>query len=177
MEICYSVAVKLSKNTQKQFIKFLIIGTANTALDFFIYVLLTRAFTYFEEHYLMAAAVAFLIAGANSYFWNKKWTFRDTRSVSYKQLVRFYMASGVGLFVNQFTLWTVVQLLTGSTIGEIRPEAVLGLESIHLLADYYDLIGKVIASGAAAGVNFVMQKLWTFKPEAVHTESAPEGQQ
>lgn len=157
--------MKPSKKTQRQFIKFLIIGTANTALDFVIYLLLTRAFEYFEEHYLVAAAISFLIAGGNSYYWNKRWTFRDKTAITKRQLLRFYSASGVGLVVNQFTLWATVQILSATVLGEKYPNnGILDVQSVNYLADHLDLIGKLIASVAAAGVNFAMQKLWTFRP-------------
>lgn len=122
----------------------------NTLLDFFIYFILTRTSDFFAQHYLTAAGVAFLIAGINSYYWNKKWTFKDTSAVTSKQLLRFYSASGVGLFVNQVTLWLSTTLIVQMVVNQT-------------VADHADLVGKIIASLAAAGVNFLLQKLWTFR--------------
>lgn len=147
--------MKYSTNTSRQLVKFLIIGTANTALDFFIYALLTRSFVFFADHYLLAAAVAFSIAGANSFLWNKKWTFRDTSAVSRTQILRFYAASGVGLVVNQFVLWASVWAITAVAGESPTAYSISAVENA-------DLIGKLCASAAAAGVNFIMQKKWTF---------------
>lgn len=127
--------------TAKQIIKFGIIGVANTVIDMLIYLALTRFTEYFSEHYLAAATIAFFIAGAHGYLWNKYWTFRDPTAISSKQVAQFYIASGIGLFTNQILLWMVV-----SNFGQ-----------------EYDIYGKIIASGGAAVVNFIVQRLWTFR--------------
>lgn len=147
---CFSFdTVMAMSTTMKQIIKFGIIGVANTIIDMVIYIGLTRLTDYFAEHYLVAATIAFFIAGAHGYLWNKYWTFRDKTAISSKQVALFYIASGIGLVTNQLLLWGVV-----STFGQ-----------------EYDIYGKIIASGGAAVVNFIFQRLWTFR-HTYHKRSA-----
>src|SRR3972149_8476407 len=77
----------------KQFIKFVIVGSVNTAIDFFIYFSLTRGADFFERHLLSANIIAFSIAATNSFFWNKKWTFRDQGKNYHVQYSKFLIVS------------------------------------------------------------------------------------
>lgn len=139
----FDIVVHRMKVVIFQFIRFGIVGAGNTVLDALIYISLTR---FFHLHYLLAAAIAFLIAGLNSFVWNKHWTFRDAVSYSHIQLVRFYVAAGVAFIMNEGVLWIVVS------------------------SGVYDIIGKLIASFSAGGVNFLLQKFWTFSSRATHTK-------
>lgn len=137
------------KMTLFQVMRFGIVGSVNTGIDLLIYLGLTRSTNFFASHYLLAAAIAFLIASLNSFIWNKHWTFRDGVEYSHKQLVRFYIVAAVALALNQIILWLLVSF------------------SLH------DALAKLLASVSAGGVNFLMQKFWTFPivRDAVHTSS------
>ncbi len=126
--------------TYQQFIRFATIGVVNTLLDAAIYIGLTRGLNFFHDHILLAALIAFMIAGLHSFFWNKYWTFKESGSSKHTstQLVQFYSASGVALIVNEFVLWTVVSM------------------------EVNDIIAKLIASAFAAGTNFLLQKTFVF---------------
>lgn len=139
------------KTTLFQFFRFGLVGAGNTALDFFIYFSLTRSTNFFAEHYLAAAAIAFFVAGLNSYIWNKHWTFNDGLRYSYTQLIRFYSVAAIALVINQFCLWLLVE------------NAALN-----------DLIAKLGASMVAGGINFLLQKFWTFPSHVAPIEQTVE---
>jgi putative flippase GtrA len=130
-----------------QFIRFAVVGAGNMVLDTLIYIALTRGFHFFEENYLFAAFLSFVISSTNSFYWNKKWTFKDTKQFHHKQLMAFYFASASALGINQFVLWFLV-------------------EQIHL----FDIFAKVIASFCAGGLNFSLQRFWIFRKKENESE-------
>ena len=100
------------KRTILQFSKFGIIGIGNTAIDLAVYAALTRGFSFFGEHYLVAAFISFVISGVNGYYWSRKWTFKHhsgrVHKTTTRQIVKFYIASAVALAVNQGFLYLFV---------------------------------------------------------------------
>ena len=126
------------KTTFFQLVRFVVVGSGNTLIDAVVYIALTRGFDFFATHYLLASTIAFVIAGFNSFVWNKHWTFKDGISYSYAQLFRFFVVIGITYSLNQLFLWWFVSL------------------------GIYDIVGKVAAGVFAGGVNFTLQKLWAF---------------
>lgn len=126
------------KDALFQFIRFGLVGTSNSIIDLVIYIGLTRGLDFFAHHFLVAALIAFLIAGINGYYWNRRWTFRNGKGFVRDQVFRFYVAAGIALTVNVVLLWALVN--TG----------------------LYDIAAKVIAGGTAGAINFLLQKFWTF---------------
>ena len=126
----------------KQFVKFAIIGTVNTFIDFGIYFGLTRSSEFWEAHYLWANLIAFMTAATSSYIFNKNWTFRDKNKKVRIQFSKFLLVSATGLILNETILYLLVK---------------------H--AELYDLLAKVLAVGVVLFWNFTINKLWTFKPQ------------
>ena len=124
----------------KQFIKFVIVGSVNTAIDFFIYFSLTRGTAFFEQHLLSANIIAFSIAATNSFFWNKKWTFRDQGKNYHIQYSKFLIVSIGGLILSQGIF-------------------VLGVHYLKIS----DIITKLAAVVIVTFWNFALNKWWTFK--------------
>ena len=122
----------------KQFIKFGIVGSSNTLVDFVIYIFLTSALSW---HYMAAATAAFIVAVTWSFYFNRRWTFRARargRSVR-RQYVRFVMANGLSLMLNLSLFYIIVD--------------VYGV---------YDLFAKAAAGSIMALFNFNLNRLWTF---------------
>lgn len=128
----------------RQFIKFGIVGGMNTAIDYSIYYFLTRSFDYFQEHFLIANLMSFIIAVTNSFLWNKYWTFRDKGKKYHIQFPKFFMVNIIALTISQITLYLLVKEL--------------GMN---------DLISKAVAIVIALFWNFFMNKYWVFKKKAV----------
>jgi putative flippase GtrA len=115
----------------QQFVKFFVVGVSNTLVDLIVLNWLIWLFSISAgPGYSLFKAISFIIANLNSYFWNKKWTFKTARG-DFRQ---FFVVSLVGLLVNvaaasfvvnfigpQFGLtskiWANVGALTGSVIG------------------------------------------------------------
>ena len=55
----------------RQFVRYLVVGVANTALSFLVYRLLLIAGT----PYVVAAPVAFIAGAVNGYVFNRRWTY------------------------------------------------------------------------------------------------------
>ncbi|MFA6391516.1 MAG: GtrA family protein [Patescibacteria group bacterium] len=125
-----------------QFVKFAIIGTANTFVDFGIYFGLTRSFQFWENHYLWANFVAFAVAASSSYILNKNWTFRDNNRRIRIQYSKFILVSAAGLLINETILYLLVT---------------------H--AEIHDLIAKAMAISVVLFWNFTINKIWTFRPQ------------
>lgn len=126
------------KATFFQLFRFGLVGIGNTAIDACVYIGLTRTSDFFAAQYLLAASVAFVAAGVNSFFWNKHWTFNDGVHYSHAQLVRFFIVALVAFVLNGVILWVLVSM------------------------NLNDIIGKLVASVSAGGINFLLQKFWTF---------------
>lgn len=75
------------KNTFKQFIKFLIVGANNTALDFLILNILMKIFNIYKGWPLIFFnSLSFSIAVTNSYLVNRFWTFKDWQDKKIKNI-------------------------------------------------------------------------------------------
>jgi putative flippase GtrA len=104
----YWPMVLLRKPHMQQFIKFCLVGAANTAVDFTIYIALTRFIPFFGAHILTANAISFTVAVSNSYVLNRRWTFRDTHSVAVIQFPKFILSNLVALGINELILYALV---------------------------------------------------------------------
>lgn len=128
-----------------QFTKFVIVGFSNLFIDFSIYLLLTRLADF---HYLWANILSFTAATINSFFLNKKWTFRNTNRDYHRQYAKFYLVSGIGLGLNQLILFVLI-------------------ESWH----FYDILAKCVAVVIVTFWNFLGNRFWTFREAAVLSAS------
>lgn len=119
--------------------RFLVVGTSNAAVDFVVYLILTRSFLFWREHYLMANAVAFILANLNSFIWNRHWTFKAKEGGIWRQYAGFFSTSLVYLAFIQAGLWLLV--------------SVWGM---------YDLLAKVIVIGLGMILYFTVLKRFIF---------------
>jgi putative flippase GtrA len=81
----------------------------------------------------------------NNYLWNRLWTFRDQRGRVAVQGMRFFVVAVVALFANLVCL----RLLVGLGAGKILAQA--------------------IAIVVVTPVNFIGNKLWSFRRPHVRT--------
>jgi len=118
--------------------KFGLVGVLNTALDWGVYFLLTRL-AGMGELETLAKAISYGVGVFNSYFWNRRWTFRS-RAGAGQTLLPFILVNLVGTGINS----GVMALTTG----------LLGLP---------ELLGLVLATGAALAWNFAASKFLVFR--------------
>jgi putative flippase GtrA len=90
-------------------------------------------------HYLIAATGSFLVAVTSNYTWNRLWTFRDRRRGVAAQGMRFFVVSLGSLGANL----VVLHLLISAGSGK--------------------LIAQAVAIVLVTPLNFVGNKLWSFR--------------
>jgi putative flippase GtrA len=118
-----------------QLAKFCAVGASGYAVNLAVYALLLDA----GVHYLQAAALSFLVAVTNNYTWNRIWTFRGERGHVAYQGLRFMVVALCALAANEVLLAGFVWL---------------GLHKV---------VAQAIAIVLVTPVNFVGNKLWSFR--------------
>lgn len=97
------------KDGRMQFAKFGAVGILNTAIDFLVLNLMLVVLGGASGASLVFSnSVAFLVASANSYVWNRKWTFSEGGSGSLKQFSFFLMLTLGGVIINTLILFWAV---------------------------------------------------------------------
>jgi putative flippase GtrA len=119
-----------------QLAKFCAVGGSGYVINLAVYTALLK---WAGVHYLGAAFVSFLVAVSNNYRWNRHWTFRGARGHFAYQGMRFGVVSAVAL---------------GANLGLLRALVGLGVGKV---------IGQAIAVVAVTPLNFVGNKLWSFR--------------
>ena len=120
----------------EQLAKFCVVGATGYAVNLAVYTLLLHAL---GVHYLAAAVGSFLVAVTNNYLWNRLWTFRSARGNVVFQGLRFFVVSVLALMANL----AVLALLVAVGLDEVLAQA--------------------IAIVLVTPVNFVGNKLWSFR--------------
>ena len=137
--LCWLAGLRRHRRAAGQFTRFCIVGTANFFLDNGIYVVLTRRWDFWSEHFLSAATVSFVAAVISSFILNTFWTFRCDAAGWHRRIGKFFVVAVGGLFINALTLELLIEL------------------------GIYDLVAKVAAAGVVLVWNFLFQKKWTFR--------------
>jgi putative flippase GtrA len=119
-----------------QLAKFCAVGASGYAVNLAVYTALLRGA---GIHYLPAAVCSFLVAVTNNYLWNRLWTFRHQRGHVAYQGARFLVVSVLALAANL----AVLDLLVALGVGKI--------------------VGQAIAIVLVTPLNFIGNKLWSFK--------------
>ena len=120
----------------EQLFKFCVVGASGYAVNLAVYTLLLRGA---DLHYAPAAVGSFLVAVTNNYWWNRHWTFRGQRGHVVFQGLRFFVVSTIALAANL----VVLHLLVTVGLGEVLAQA--------------------IAIMLVTPVNFIGNKLWSFR--------------
>ena len=115
--------------------KFSVVGAAGYVVNLVVYSLLLHA----GLHYLPAAACSFCVAVTNNYLWNRQWTFRGQRGHVAYQGMRFFVVSLLALAANLLILDVLIRLGLGK------------------------IVAQAIAIVLVMPVNFVGNKLWSFR--------------
>jgi dolichol-phosphate mannosyltransferase len=119
---------------ESQFVRFCAVGASGYAVNLAVYAALLAA----GLHYLAAAAVAFLVAAASNYLWNRTWTFRTSGAPVLGQGARALVVSALSLGANQLFLAVLVAAGAGH------------------------LAGQAVAIVLATPFSFAANKLWAF---------------
>ena len=118
-----------------QLAKFCAVGAVGYGINVAVYTALLHA----GLHYLLAATCSFVVAATSNYTWNRLWTFHDRRGHVGVQGIRFLIVSLVALCANLIVLHLLITLGTGK------------------------LVGQAIAIVVVTPLNFIGNKLWSFR--------------
>ena len=124
------------------FLKFILIGVLNTAIDFTVLNMLVFAFGIGTNGwlYLPFKTFSFIVAVVNSFLCNKFWVFGHTKHFDIRELVLFLSVSGVGLMINVIAAFSIFQLLGNSQVVSPHVAANIGALAgtiIVLLWNFY----------------------------------------
>lgn len=126
-------------------LRFTIVGSINTALDFSILFILTMLFNIPKElANFISTSVSFLF----SFFANKKYTFKSTSKNLKKQFLLFTVVTLFGLWVVQTIIITAITPVF-TNLGINKPAALL--------------ISKLIATAASLIWNYTLYSRVVFK--------------
>ena len=135
----------LGRLLENQFVRFCAVGASGYAINLAVYAALLAV----GLHYLAASAIAFLVAAASNYLWNRTWTFRTHDAPVLGQGARALLVSALSLGANQLFLVALVAAGAG-----------------HLAA-------QAVAIVLATPFSFAANKLWAFALEPSARELQP----
>jgi dolichol-phosphate mannosyltransferase len=119
-----------------QLVRFALVGASGYAVNLAVFTVLLHSA---GAHYRVAATGAFLVAVANNFLWNRRWTFAARDGHAGFQAARFFAVSA-GAFA--FNLAVLEALVAGFGVDEVPAQAVAVI--------------------AATPLSFVGNKLWSF---------------
>jgi dolichol-phosphate mannosyltransferase len=120
-----------------QLVRFSLVGASGYVINLAVYSTLVYAF---DVQYVVAALIAFCVAVTNNFLINRSWTFKATDGRVTFQAPRFVTVSLIALGFNLLVL-----------------ELLVGAVGVHKVA------GQAAAILAATPVNFIGNKLWSFR--------------
>lgn len=123
-----------------QLIRFAIVGGSGFAVNLIVYALSVHAL---GIEYHVAAAVAWIVAGVNNFVWNRHWTFKAREGQVHVQALRFLIVSLLALGFNELALTALVE---AGGMNEVA--------------------GQVLALAASTPLNFLGNKLWSFRAQS-----------
>jgi putative flippase GtrA len=122
---------------RSQLVKFALVGTSGYVVNVAVYTAVLRLV---GVHYELAAFLAFLTAVGNNYVLNRRWTFAPSGRAIRSEASRFLVVSLLGFALNA----SLLALFVGAGIKEVP--------------------AQILALIAAASMNFVLNRQWTFRP-------------
>jgi putative flippase GtrA len=117
-----------------QLAQFSVVGAIGYAINLGVYTLLLGLGAH------VAAAISFIVAAANNYWWNRHWTFVHAKGHFGYQGMRFFVVSTAAFLANQLWLFLLLDL---AGLGKIVSQAIAILLVVPL--------------------NFIGNKLWSFR--------------
>jgi putative flippase GtrA len=120
-----------------QLAKFAAVGASGYVVNLAVYTALLRGAGW---HYIPAATCSFVVAVTNNYTWNRVWTFRRQRGHLAWQGLRFLAVAVIAYLGNLAMLSALIAF---------------GLDKV---------LAQAIAIVVVTPLNFVGNKLWSFRP-------------
>ena len=124
-----------ARRNWEQLGKFCAVGAVGYLINLGVYTALLHG----GLHYLVAATGSFFVAVSSNYLLNRWWTFHDRRAGVAAQGMRFFIVSLASLGANLLVLHVLVTFGVGK------------------------LVGQAVAIVLVTPLNFIGNKLWSFR--------------
>ncbi|MEJ2267664.1 MAG: glycosyltransferase family 2 protein [Nanoarchaeota archaeon] len=131
---------KYKRKNINRFLKFGTVGFIGTIINILILYYFTE---FFKIYYIISAIIAFFISVTHNFILNKTWTFQE--KMNHKFLSKYFKFLSISIFallINLFFLYVFTKFF-----------------------GIYYLISQIFAIGIALIINFLGNKIWTFKNE------------
>ena len=126
------------KKITNEFIKFAFVGLIGTFINLLVLYSLTE---FAGFYYIISAIFAFVVSATNNFILNKIWTFKEKiRHRIFSKYFKFFSVSIIALLVNLLFLYLFTEFFK-----------------------IYYMVSQVLAIGAALIINFLGNKIWTFR--------------
>jgi putative flippase GtrA len=131
------LGIRKGKNWM-QLVRFGAVGASGYAVNLISFAILVHLL---GVTYWVASPIAYLLGTANNFYWNRRWTFSHAREAHpVHQAWKFFAVSLLSFGVNYGVLITLVKTT--------------GMEQV---------LAQAIANAVGMPVNFLGQKLWSFR--------------
>jgi putative flippase GtrA len=120
-----------------QLVRFGAVGATGYAVNLLVFAICVHAI---GIDYRFSAVIAWVVSVLNNFWLNRHWTFGTKEAHAFPQGVRFFVVSGLAF---GFSYLVLVALVGGAGVPKVPAQA--------------------IAIAAGTPLNFVGQKLWSFK--------------
>ena len=127
----------------KKLLKFGLVGIVNTLISIGCYILFVKL----GMHYIAANILSYLIGLVNSYYWNKKWVFKNTEN-HLSVFVKFVIVNLIVLSINTGCLFLLVHQWGFNQYGSQLAATALGM-----------------------GINFILNNQWTFEAKRTNKQT------
>jgi putative flippase GtrA len=125
-----------------QLVKFCTVGASGYVVNLCVFAAFVELL---DAHHLVAATAAFIVAVLNNFWWNRHWTFRARSGRAGFQAARFFTVS-------------VAAFLFAAAVLELLV-SVVGVDALP---------AQAISIIAATPLNFIGNKMWSFRIELSH---------
>jgi len=129
--------LKTTRYRYGQIVTFSIVGIINTIITYVVFVIFLKIFS---VNYLISSGCGYCCGLANSYFMNRRFTFKITTKKSIGEGSRFILVNVAALLINLMLMKICVRGF------EVLPE-----------------IAQVLAIAGSYCANFIGNKFWTFR--------------
>jgi dolichol-phosphate mannosyltransferase len=123
-----------------QLVRFGLVGGLGFIVNLAVYTLFVHGV---GVDYRVASVLAWIVAVANNFVWNRHWTFDAREGVAHHQAMRFLLVS---LVTEVISLALLTVLVEAGGLSKVA--------------------GQAIAVAAATPLSFLGNKLWSFKARA-----------
>lgn len=135
------------RSTFWQFLRYCLVGGANTAIDLLTFNILLWSFPTNNVLALVGYnSIAYTSGAASSFFLNKYWTFRHKQGMTRREIVRFLIILFAEVLYSNGLMW-----LIGKALQPFIANATLWADA-----------SKVLTVGIGAVLSYICMRFWIF---------------